>query len=69
MVVTIPVGRRTSLVVAWSRAGGMRSALWRAGCGDIPSAQDDGGDGLGVREPRRPRPPDRGGAVELPLDG
>ena len=57
MVVAIPVGRRTSLVVAWTRAWGMRSVLWRAGCGDLPSPGDGGADGDGVREPRRPRPP------------
>ena len=67
MVVTVPLGRRSSLIVAWTRAAGLRSAIWRAGCGDLPPAGDDPDGTSGVREPRSPRPPRGGGAVALPL--
>jgi hypothetical protein len=58
-----------SLTVAWTRTGGFRAAAWRAEprCGLFPEG-DDGRGSVGVREPRRPRPPRLGGAVALPLD-
>src|SRR5215207_2831313 len=68
MVATVPIGRRTNLVVAWTHAWGLRWAVWRATCGDIPDTGDDPRGDNGVREPRRPRPPRRCGAVALPRD-
>jgi hypothetical protein len=68
MVVTVPIGRRRSLVIAWTRAGGLHSALWRATCGDLRYADDDPGGPSGVREPRLPHPPRPGAAVALRVD-
>ena len=69
MVVTLPLSRSARLTVAWTRTGGFRAAAWRAEprCGLFPEG-DDGRGSVGVREPRRPRPPRLGGAVALPLD-
>ena len=69
MVVTLPLSRRGRLTVAWTRTGGFRAAAWRAEprCGLFPEG-DDGRGSVGVREPRRPRPPRLDGAVALPLD-
>jgi hypothetical protein len=68
MVVTVPLGRRSSLIVAWTRAAGLRSAVWRATCGDLPDDDDDDAGTSGVREHRAPRPPRGGGAIALPRD-
>jgi hypothetical protein len=65
MVVAIPLPRHSKLLVAWTRPTGLRSVLWRAGCGDVPPSGDDAEGGAGVREPCSPRPPRRGGAIAL----
>ena len=68
MDVAIALGRRTSLILTWTRAAGLHSALWRGGCGDVPASEDGPDEGSGVREPRSPRPPQRGGSSALELD-
>jgi hypothetical protein len=68
MDLAIALGRRTSLIVAWTRGAGLHSALWRGSCGDVPAFGDGPDEGNGVREPRSPRPPRRGGSIALELD-
>jgi hypothetical protein len=69
VVVTMPIGRRRRLFVAWTQAHGLSSVVWRAACGDLPSIDDDPDEGLGgVREPRRPLRPLGGSAVAMPPD-
>jgi hypothetical protein len=66
MVVTLPLPAARRLTVA--RSGGMFWwVLWK----EDPSVPPDWAEppgGAGVREPRRPILPRRGGAVALPLD-
>jgi SAM-dependent methyltransferase len=68
MDVAIALSRRTSLILAWTRTAGLHSALWRGGCGDVPAFGDEPHEGGGVREPRSPRLPQRGGSIALELD-
>ncbi len=68
MVVTVPLSRRRSLVIAWTGAGGLHCAVWRGTCGDLPYSDDDPGGASGVREPRSPHPPRPGAAVAMRVD-
>jgi hypothetical protein len=71
MDVTLPIGPVRRLTIAWTRRAGLRAGFWRrerylATWGTLPPWFDRGDDGgAGVREPRRPLPSDRGGALGL----
>lgn len=65
MVVSVPLGRNR-FFLAVTRRGGVKYALWRAGCGDVPVDGQDGDGASGVREPRTPRPSAPRGTIALP---
>ena len=65
MVATLPIGRGRRLIVILTRRTGLRVGVSHPDPG-VPGGEWDGGDDDalgGVREPRRPRPPGRGGAA------
>jgi hypothetical protein len=66
MDVTLPIGRSRRLTVALTRRAGLRLAAWKREPPPAPPGEGPGG--AAVREPRRPRPPRRGGAAALPLE-
>jgi hypothetical protein len=67
MSVTIPLGRRTRLIIGHSRDVGWWAARWRRPpSDDWGTGWDEDPPDAGVREPLHPRPSPRGGAVQLP---
>ena len=66
MVLTIPLGTKRRLTVAYSRRVGVNAVTWRKGFEVDPPAGDDGG--AGVREPARPLRPSGADGIALPLE-
>jgi hypothetical protein len=66
VVLTIPLGTKRRVTVAYTRRAGVHAVAWRKGFEVDPPFGDDGG--AGVREPARPIRPSGAGSVALPLE-
>jgi hypothetical protein len=66
VTVTVPFGPRRRVTLSLS-SHGVAVVPWRE-VAFPPWRRGDEDGGAEVREPRRPRPSDQGGAVALPLD-